>query len=80
MALKDRVLVYGDCAIVPNPDAHELAAIAIESARTARSFGIQPRVAMLSYSTGKSGAGESVDKVAEATVGICDAVIGSHGA
>lgn len=67
MALKDRVLVYGDCAIVPNPDAKELAAIAISSARTARSFGLEPRVAMLSYSTGKSGAGESVDKVSEAT-------------
>jgi len=67
MALKDRVLVYGDCAIVPNPDANELAAIAISSARTARSFGLEPRVAMLSYSTGKSGAGESVDKVSEAT-------------
>jgi phosphate acetyltransferase len=67
MALKDRVLVYGDCAIIPNPDAHELAAIAIESARTARAFGIDPHVAMLSYSTGVSGTGESVDKVAEAT-------------
>ncbi len=67
MALKDRVLVYGDCAIVPNPDVQELAAIALASARTARAFGIEPRVAMLSYSTGKSGAGESVDKVAEAT-------------
>ena len=67
MALKHHVLVYGDCAIIPNPDAHELAAIAIESARTARVFGIDPRVAMLSYSTGTSGTGESVDKVAEAT-------------
>jgi phosphate acetyltransferase len=67
MALKDRVLVYGDCAIIPNPNAAELAAIAVSSARTARAFGVEPRVAMLSYSTGKSGAGESVDKVAEAT-------------
>jgi phosphate acetyltransferase len=67
MALKDRVLVYGDCAIIPNPNAIELAAIAVSSARTARAFGLEPRVAMLSYSTGKSGAGESVDKVTEAT-------------
>lgn len=67
MALQDRVLVYGDCAIVPNPNAEELAAIATASARTARAFGIEPRVAMLSYSTGSSGAGESVDKVAVAT-------------
>lgn len=67
MALKDRVLVYGDCAIVPNPNAEELAAIATASARTARAFGIEPRVAMLSYSTGSSGSGESVDKVAVAT-------------
>jgi len=68
MALKDRVLVYGDCAIIPNPNAPELAAIAISAARTARAFGLEPRVAMLSYSTGKSGAGESVDKVTEATM------------
>jgi len=67
MALKDRVLVYGDCAIIPDPNANELAAIAISSARTARAFGVEPRVAMLSYSTGKSGAGQSVDKVTEAT-------------
>jgi phosphate acetyltransferase len=67
MALKDRVLIYGDCAIIPNPDARELAAIALSSARTARAFGIEPYVAMLSYSTGKSGTGESVDKVTEAT-------------
>jgi phosphate acetyltransferase len=67
MALQDRVLVYGDCAIVPNPNADELAAIAIASARTTRAFGIEPRVAMLSYSTGSSGSGESVDKVAVAT-------------
>lgn len=66
MALKDRVLVYGDCAIVPNPNAHELASIALSSARTARAFGIEPRVALLSYSTGLSGKGETVDKVSQA--------------
>ncbi len=66
MALQDRVLVYGDCAIVPNPNANELAAIAISSARTARAFGIEPRVALLSYSTGISGKGETVDKVSKA--------------
>lgn len=66
MALKDRVLVYGDCAIVPNPNAHELASIAISSARTARAFGIEPRVALLSYSTGLSGSGDAVDKVSQA--------------
>jgi phosphate acetyltransferase len=67
MALKDRVLVYGDCAIVPNPNAEELAGIAMAAAKTARAFGLTPRVAMLSYSTGKSGTGESVDKVTLAT-------------
>jgi len=67
MALQDRVLVYGDCAIIPDPNAQELAGIAWSSARTAQAFGIEPYVAMLSYSTGKSGAGESVDKVTEAT-------------
>jgi len=66
MALADRVLVYGDCAIVPDPNARELAAIAIASARTARAFGVEPRVALLSYSTAGSGAGQSVDKVGEA--------------
>jgi phosphate acetyltransferase len=66
MALADRVLVYGDCAIVPDPNARELAAIAIASARTARAFGVEPRVALLSYSTAGSGAGKSVDKVGEA--------------
>jgi phosphate acetyltransferase len=66
MALADRVLVYGDCAIVPDPNARELAAIALAAARTARAFGIEPRVALLSYSTGASGAGHSVDKVSEA--------------
>ncbi len=63
MCLEDRVLVYGDCAIVPNPNAEELADIAISSAMTARAFGIEPRVAMLSYSTGASGHGEDVERV-----------------
>ena len=67
MCLEDRVLVYGDCAINPNPDAEQLADIAITSADTARMFGIEPRVAMLSYSTGDSGKGAAVDKVIEAT-------------
>jgi phosphate acetyltransferase len=67
MCLADRVLVYGDCAINPNPDAQELADIAIASADTAAMFGIVPRVAMLSYSTGQSGHGEDVDCVKEAT-------------
>jgi phosphate acetyltransferase len=68
MCLADRVLVYGDCAIVPDPDADQLADIAISSARTAGRFGIEPRVAMLSYSTGTSGHGADVDKVAAATI------------
>ena len=67
MCLKDRVLVYGDCAVNPNPDARQLAEIAIASAETARIFGIEPRVALLSYSTGASGKGEDVEKVTEAT-------------
>ncbi|MFH0982244.1 MAG: phosphate acetyltransferase, partial [Planctomycetota bacterium] len=67
MVFKDRVLVYGDCAIIPNPNAQELAGIAIAAARTAQAFGIEPRVAMLSYSTGTSGTGDDVDKVTEAT-------------
>ncbi len=67
MCLKDRVLVYGDCAVNPNPDARQLAEIAIASAETARVFGIEPRVALLSYSTGASGKGEDVEKVTEAT-------------
>ena len=67
MCLPDRVLAYGDCAIVPNPTAEQLADIAISSARTAAQFGIEPRVAMLSYSTGESGTGADVDKVRTAT-------------
>ncbi len=67
MCLKDRVLVYGDCAVNPNPNGQQLAEIALSSAETARVFGIEPRVAMLSYSTGLSGSGEDVEKVKEAT-------------
>ncbi|MGB7448538.1 MAG: phosphate acetyltransferase [Ornithinimicrobium sp.] len=67
MCLPDRVLAYGDCAINPDPDADQLADIAISSARTARTFGLEPRVAMLSYSTGGSGRGADVDKVRRAT-------------
>jgi phosphate acetyltransferase len=67
MCLADRVLAYGDCAIVPDPSAEQLADIAISSARTAAQFGIEPRVAMLSYSTGDSGTGADVDKVRAAT-------------
>jgi phosphate acetyltransferase len=67
MALSDRVLVYGDCAVIPDPTAAQLADIAISSSETARQFGIEPRVAMLSYSTGDSGAGADVEKVREAT-------------
>ncbi len=68
MCLSDRVLAYGDCAIVPDPTAEELADIAISSARTAAQFGIVPRVAMLSYSTGDSGgSGSGVEKVRTAT-------------
>jgi phosphate acetyltransferase len=67
MCLKDRVLVYGDCAVNPNPTAEELAEIALSSAETAQIFGIEPRVAMLSYSTGSSGKGMDVEKVIEAT-------------
>lgn len=67
MCLDDRVLVYGDCAINPNPTAEELAEIAMASSDSAQAFGIEPRVAMLSYSSGESGKGEDVDKVRGAT-------------
>jgi len=67
MALSDRVLVYGDCAVVPDPTSEQLADIAISSAATASQFGIDPRVAMLSYSTGESGSGADVEKVRSAT-------------
>ncbi|MEM9895954.1 MAG: phosphate acetyltransferase [Bacteroidota bacterium] len=67
MCLEDRVLVYGDCAINPNPDANQLAEIATSSADTASAFGIEPKVAMLSYSSGESGKGADVEKVREAT-------------
>lgn len=67
MCLDDRVLVYGDCAVNPNPDPQQLADIALSSAETAQMFGIEPLVAMLSYSTGESGKGADVDKVKAAT-------------
>jgi phosphate acetyltransferase len=67
MCLPDEVVIYGDCAINPRPDAEDLADIAIQSAASARAFGIEPRVAMISFSTGTSGVGSDVDKVAEAT-------------
>ena len=66
MCMPDRVLVYGDCAVNPNPDAEQLADIAITSAGTAAAFGVEPRIAMLSYSTGSSGKGADVEKVREA--------------
>jgi phosphate acetyltransferase len=67
MLLPEQVVVYGDCAINPDPTATELAEIAIQSADSAAAFGIEPRVAMISYSTGESGTGSGVDKVREAT-------------
>ncbi|GAA2506860.1 phosphate acetyltransferase [Streptomyces gobitricini] len=67
MCLADRVLVYGDCAVNPDPNAEQLADIAVQSAATAARFGVEPRIAMLSYSTGTSGSGADVDKVREAT-------------
>jgi phosphate acetyltransferase len=67
MALADRVLVYGDCAVNPEPTAEQLADIAISSAETAAQFGVDPKVAMLSYSTGDSGSGAEVEKVRRAT-------------
>lgn len=67
MCLADKVLVYGDCAVNPDPNAGQLADIAVQSAATAAQFGVEPRIAMLSYSTGTSGSGADVDKVREAT-------------
>ncbi|MFI2027448.1 phosphate acetyltransferase [Streptomyces buecherae] len=67
MCLADRVLVYGDCAVNPDPNAEQLADIAIQSAATAAKFGVAPKIAMLSYSTGTSGSGADVDKVRRAT-------------
>ncbi|MCT9008875.1 phosphate acetyltransferase [Streptomyces sp. NPDC054766] len=67
MCLADKVLVYGDCAVNPDPNAEQLCDIAISSAATAQQFGVEPRIAMLSYSTGTSGSGADVDKVREAT-------------
>ncbi|MDP2560220.1 phosphate acetyltransferase [Psychrobium sp. 1_MG-2023] len=67
MLLPDQVLIYGDCAINPDPTAEQLAEIAIQSADSATAFGIQPKVAMISYSTGTSGSGSDVEKVREAT-------------
>ncbi|GGX85042.1 phosphate acetyltransferase [Streptomyces anandii] len=67
MCLAEKVLVYGDCAVNPDPDAEQLADIAVQSAATAARFGVEPRIAMLSYSTGTSGTGADVDKVREAT-------------
>ena len=65
--MEEQVLVYGDCAINPDPNAEELADIAIQSADTAAQFNIEPRVAMISYSTGNSGTGKDVEKVKLAT-------------
>jgi phosphate acetyltransferase len=67
MCLQNQVLVYGDCAVNPDPTAEQLADIAISSAETAVAFGVEPRIAMLSYSTGSSGAGTDVEKVSKAT-------------
>lgn len=67
MLLEDRVSVYGDCAINPNPTSEQLAEIAISSAATSKAFGIEPKIAMLSYSSGTSGVGEDVERVRRAT-------------
>jgi len=67
MLLPEQVMVYGDCAVNPDPNAEELCDIALQSATSAKSFGIEPKVAMISYSTGSSGSGSDVEKVREAT-------------
>src|SRR5690606_12958044 len=67
MCLPEQVVVYGDCAVVPDPDADTLADIALQSPDSAACFGLTPRVAMISYSTGESGSGSDVEKVREAT-------------
>lgn len=67
MCLEDRVSIFGDCAINPNPNSEQLAEIAISSAKTAQDFGVEPKVAMLSYSSGASGKGEDVERVRKAT-------------
>jgi phosphate acetyltransferase len=67
MCLPDQVVIYGDCAVNPDPDAQQLADVAVQSAASARAFGIEPRVAMISFSTGSSGSGTDVEKVTEAT-------------
>jgi phosphate acetyltransferase len=67
MCLPDRVIVFGDCAVIPKPTLEELAEIAISSAESSRMFGIEPKIAMLSYSSGSSGQGEEVEKVRRAT-------------
>ncbi len=76
MCLADRVLVYGDCAVNPDPNAEQLADIAMSSAQTAAQFGVDPRVAMLSYSTGTSGSGADVEKVRKATELVRDRSVG----
>ncbi|WP_119343086.1 phosphate acetyltransferase [Facilibium subflavum] len=68
MCLEDQVMVYGDCAVNPDPTAQQLAEIAIQSAISATQFGIEPKIAMISYSTGSSGSGDDVEKVKEATL------------
>jgi phosphate acetyltransferase len=67
MCLPDRVCVFGDCAVNPNPTAEQLSEIAISSAESSQKFGIEPKIAMLSYSSGTSGEGEEVEKVRRAT-------------
>ena len=67
MCLQDRVIVFGDCAVIPQPTSEQLADIAISSAESSMMFGIEPRIAMLSYSSGSSGKGEEVEKVRRAT-------------